>query len=174
MPHVQRSRTLTDPEMRLMIVAAMLVSIHAPASAAQPKPVECSVDSASFAPHAAAGVLRNCDVDKPARLRNPPAPSYRLPPDANCARATLEFVVDSSGRVDTTTALVIETDDRDFASAVIKTLARWQYDPAEHQGRRVRQLVRERRVVEGRQRGFTVTRGSAPTAAERARFVPCR
>ena len=163
--------------MRRMILTVIFGTFSTPAAEAQQKSRECSVDSAAFATHAASGVFRDCDVDKPAKLRNPPTPSYRLPREQNCATATLEFVVDSSGFPDTTTASVIETDDRDFAAAVLKTLPRWRYEPAAHQGRRVSQLVRERRIMEGRRMGITVRPGEPPpplSAADRARFAPCR
>ena len=165
--------------MRLLAAATLLVFADVTPSHAQQVPKTCSVDSASFARIAGAGIYRDCDVDKAARLRNTPDPRYVVPREKSCVSATLEFVVDSAGVPDTMSVLVVETDDREFAQAAIKTLSRWRYEPAVLQGRPVSQMVRERRMMEGKRLAFTVDRlgqgtASPPPPRNLPRSAPCR
>ena len=68
------------------------------------------------------------------------------------ASFSVYFVVDTTGRIDTTTIQVPPSVDRRFAKAVLDVLPRWHFVPAEIRGRRVRQLMEqpfEFRIVSG-------------------------
>ena len=68
------------------------------------------------------------------------------------AQFSVYFVVDTTGRIDTTTIEVPPSVDRRFAQAVRDVLVRWHFLPAEIRGRRVRQLMEQPfqfRIVSG-------------------------
>ena len=68
------------------------------------------------------------------------------------AQFAVQFVVDTTGRVDTTTIQIPPSVDRRFAKSVLDVLVRWRFYPAELRGRRVRQLLEqpfEFRIVSG-------------------------
>ena len=83
-------------------------------------------------------------VERPAahRLGNPP-PKY--PPmlrSANVEGAVLvQFVVDTLGRVDSTTVHVLKSTHDLFTNAVKDVVFRYKFRPAELAGRKVKQLV---------------------------------
>jgi TonB family protein len=95
------------------------------------------------------------NVDKSAESTGAnPKPAY--PPDLLNrlveASFSVYFVVDTTGRIDTTTIQVPPSVDRRFAKAVLDVLPRWHFVPAEIRGRRVRQLMEqpfEFRIVSG-------------------------
>ena len=58
-------------------------------------------------------------------------------------RVVAEYVVDTTGRVDTTTFRVIESSHELFTAAVRQVLPRMRFTPAEVGGRKVKQLVRQ-------------------------------
>jgi hypothetical protein len=57
------------------------------------------------------------------------------------ARIVVEFVVDTTGRADTTTFKVLSSPHKSAASAVRGVLPRLRFAPAELKGRKVRQIV---------------------------------
>lgn len=81
-------------------------------------------------------------VRKPARARpQNPTPHY---PDAQLFRresgdVIADYVVDTNGRVDPSTIEAHSTDDPAFIKAVRECLQHARFDPAEKDGRRVRQ-----------------------------------
>jgi TonB family protein len=95
------------------------------------------------------------DVDRSAMASGAnPKPGY---PKALLYRGveatfTTFFVVDSAGRVDTSTIKIPPSVDARFSQSVRDVLRRWRFLPAETRGRRVRQLVEqtfEFRIVPG-------------------------
>jgi TonB family protein len=54
------------------------------------------------------------------------------------------YVVDSTGRVDTTTIRVVHSDDPRFTESVRTALGGMRFRPAKHAGKTVRQLVEQR------------------------------
>lgn len=52
-----------------------------------------------------------------------------------------QFVVDSAGRVDMSTFRALQATNALFVSSVRRALAEWKFEPAEVEGRTVRQLV---------------------------------
>lgn len=59
------------------------------------------------------------------------------------ASFSVYFVVDTTGRIDTTTIQVPLSVHPQFANAVREVLVRWHFVPAEIRGRRVRQLMEQ-------------------------------
>ena len=114
---------------------------------------------------------RDCEAEQPARLRRDAKPSFQFPSQQTCATAVIAFVVDTSGVPDTSMAWVLETDTPEYAARLVRSLREWRYTPAQHQGGRVRQVVRERRVLENDRLPFTVRERGAPPPPPRP---PCR
>jgi TonB family protein len=54
------------------------------------------------------------------------------------------YVVDATGRVDTTTIRVVQSDDPRFTESVLTALREMQFRPAKKAGKTVRQLVEQR------------------------------
>jgi hypothetical protein len=108
-----------------------------------------------------APVYRDCDVERPARQRSMPRPSFVAPSGVECAIAEVEFVVDSLGRVEVATARVVSTNAPEFAARVLAGLDRARYAPAQREGREVRQLVVARVVRESGRRPFVVSGNAA-------------
>ena len=60
-----------------------------------------------------------------------------------CLNAVLEFVVEVDGQPNAKSARVIKTNDEGFARNLVRRLGRARYRPAERNGEKVRQLVRD-------------------------------
>jgi TonB family protein len=91
-----------------------------------------------------AAVFTSDQVDRPIRLeRDSFTPLYpdSLWKSATAGNATVEFVVDSYGRVEMETFSVISASHRLFGESVRNALARARFAPAIRQGQRVRQLA---------------------------------
>src|SRR5262245_42083264 len=89
-------------------------------------------------------VFRDCAVDRPARFVSygSTRPDFRpASMRSECYSADLKFVVDSTGRPETSTAQIERSNDRSYAEAVLATIASWRYDPALLNGVPVRQTV---------------------------------
>lgn len=114
--------------------------------AASQRCVPANVDP-SFA--AFGTVLRNCDVDRPARVTVQPRFDYTevtamtasRRPVTQCHSAVLEFVVDESGNPIVASARVVRSTSAEVASAVKRMLPGLRYEPALKDGRPVRQLA---------------------------------
>jgi TonB family protein len=80
------------------------------------------------------------------RYANSAAPVY--PPELSArgvqGRVDATYVVDTMGRVDTTTINVMQSDDPRFTRSVLTALAEARFRPAMRQGKTVRQLVQQR------------------------------
>lgn len=74
-----------------------------------------------------------------------PAPSYPALLRARGVEgeAVLRFVVDTTGRVEPGSAVVLSADDPAFGAAVLRVLPRLRFTPARVGGRAVRQLVQQ-------------------------------
>jgi hypothetical protein len=87
-------------------------------------------------------IYRDCAVDRTARLTNTVHADYRpSTPRPGCYAADIEFVVDTTGKIETGTARVVRANDTQFAESVIASLPAWKYEPANRDGKLVRQLV---------------------------------
>jgi TonB family protein len=80
------------------------------------------------------------------RYEDGAAPIY--PPDLSAAgkegAVQATYVVDTSGRVDTTTIRVMQSDDPQFTASVRTALGEMRFRPAKRAGKSVRQLVQQR------------------------------
>lgn len=76
-------------------------------------------------------------------LRNQPAPRYpeSLRQAGVEGKVLARFIVDTLGRVEPGSIVLLESSHALFAEAVRDALVRQRYAPAESGGRRVRQLV---------------------------------
>ena len=107
-------------------------------------PGEQPIGPAPFLPEVVYSVLQ---VDETVeRYESSAAPVY--PPELS-ARGTegkveASYVVDTTGRVDTTTIRVMQSDDPRFTESVRTALAETRFRPAKRAGKAVRQLVQQR------------------------------
>jgi TonB family C-terminal domain len=80
------------------------------------------------------------------RYEDGAAPIY--PPDLSAAgkegAVQATYVVDTTGRVDTTTIRVMQSDDPRFTASVRTALGEMRFRPAKRAGKSVRQLVQQR------------------------------
>ena len=94
-------------------------------------------------------LYRACAVDRPARfLSYGPRPDFR--PESStpaCYFADVEFVVDSTGRPEVSTARVNRSNHAKFADTVLATLKGWRFEPAMRDGKTVRQIVASHETV---------------------------
>ncbi|MGQ0702223.1 MAG: hypothetical protein ACT4PM_03710 [Gemmatimonadales bacterium] len=102
-------------------------------------------------------VYRDCDVDRPARLRSEGRLEFTAPPsrtggDWACEEAELTFVVDTAGKAELGTARVVATTSPEFAAAVVGFLPTLRYRPALLTGTPVRQVVAYRKTLLTRKR----------------------
>lgn len=76
-------------------------------------------------------------------LAGPPTPAYPEPLRAGGIRGsvTVEFVVNTAGRVEPESFRAVASDNDLFTNAVWAAVLRTRFRPAEAGGRRVRQLV---------------------------------
>lgn len=68
----------------------------------------------------------------------------RTAPSQRCYSASIRLVVDTSGRPETGTSQLVETNDPAFGAAVLASVPQWRYRPARKAGTSVRQVVLER------------------------------
>jgi hypothetical protein len=97
-------------------------------------------------------VYRDCEVDRPARLRTGDLPVDFTPPAGNpgsgrCYRAEFQFVVDTTGRPEPLTVRPGRSNDRGLEDALRGSLDQLRYEPARLANRRVRQVVIYSRAV---------------------------
>ncbi len=90
-------------------------------------------------------VYRDCEVDRPARLRTADLPVDYTPPanlgGSRCLRAEFQFVVDTLGHPEPPTVRPGRSNDRGLESALRATVPQLRYEPARLGNRRVRQVV---------------------------------
>lgn len=99
--------------------------------------------ASQYVPDTAFSVL---EVDEIVRYESSAAPIY--PPDllAKGAQGSVQatYVVDSTGRVDTSTIKVVRSDDPKFTASVRTALGSMRFRPAKRAGKTVRQLVEQK------------------------------
>ncbi len=86
-------------------------------------------------------VYRECSVDRPARQVASSRIEYSESGGQTCVRASIEAVVDTTGRVVPSTARIIRASDPVFATAVMSSLDTRRFEPAQRDGKAVPQLV---------------------------------
>jgi TonB family protein len=64
-----------------------------------------------------------------------------------CYYANLEFVVDTTGRVEEGSVRVINTNERTLGEALVEVVPSWRYEPARLDGARVRQITTQHYTV---------------------------
>lgn len=100
---------------------------------------------ASGDPRGAATPWTEAEVDQPAAPIHQPSPRY--PPVLREAgiegRVLLEFVIDTTGRVEESSLRVVERSASGFDAAAIESLARSLFTPARVKGTAVRQRARQ-------------------------------
>ena len=94
-------------------------------------------------------VYRDCAVDRKAELRTRDIrPDFRPPATREgCHSATVEFVVDTAGRVELSTARVARSNDPAFASSLLRALPMYRYEPARLGGIPVRQIATDQQAI---------------------------
>jgi TonB family protein len=96
-------------------------------------------------------ILTERTVDEPVELLPHQAPP-RYPPQLERAGVggdvLVQFVVDTSGRVERGSVAILQSSHDEFASAVQQRLAALRFVPARARGRVVRQLVEQRFTFE--------------------------
>jgi TonB family protein len=98
---------------------------------------------APYMPDTAFSVL---EVDEMVRYEESAAPIYPKELLAIGAEGSVraEYVVDTSGQVDTTTIKVMHSDDPRFTASVMAALGGMRFRPAKRAGKVVRQLVQQK------------------------------
>ena len=97
-------------------------------------------------------VYRDCEVDRPARLRTVDLPVDYNPPTGGlggtrCLRAEFHLVVDTTGRAELASVRPGSSNDRGLENAIRGSLPQLRYDPARLAGAKVRQVVVYARAV---------------------------
>ena len=120
--------------------------------AAQTSKRRCTGEAPDSALLQSGPVYRDCEVDKPARLRTVDLPLDYNPTTGGlgttrCLRAEFQFVVDTIGRVEPATVRPGNSNDRGLENAVRGNLGQLRYEPARKDGAKVRQVVVFARAV---------------------------
>lgn len=125
----------------VMIALAGVACAGTGAGGARHKPCDLLTRDSAFA--ASGPVFRDCAVDRAARLQTTSIhPDYRPTTTRSmCYSADVEFVVDSVGKPESQTAVVVRTNDQAFAESVVAMLNKLRYDPALREQMHVRQIV---------------------------------
>ena len=106
-------------------------------------------------------VYRDCAVDRPVQLRTRDVrPDFMPPSREGCYSAVIEFVVDTMGLVELSTARIARTNDATFAQSLMAVLPRYRYDPARVGGRPVRQIATVEQAIATRR--VVVAAGASP------------
>jgi TonB family protein len=99
--------------------------------------------ASQFIPDTAFSVL---EVDEIVRYESSAAPIYPKDLLATGTQGSVQaqYVVDTTGRVDTTTIQVVRSDDPRFTASVRTALGSMRFRPAKRAGKTVRQLVEQK------------------------------
>ena len=116
----------------LALVAVFMLAIPVEAQKRKDKCAGLPPDSVELA---GGMVYRDCDVDKPAKLRsNEPRIAFRPQtsgiPRSRCYAAEFQFVVDTLGDVELPTVRPNPSNDRDLESAIVAEWTRLKFQPA--------------------------------------------
>ena len=139
-----------------LIACAVLISSGAEAQAPSTDRT-CSVDVIDTARYGAGSLYRDCDVDRPAKLKRSTRPVFNSTEGVRCAIVELEFAVDEEGRAIEATAVILSANVPEFGERTLRSLADWRYEPARKGGVAVRQVVRERVARKNERAAFVVT-----------------
>jgi protein TonB len=124
--------------MRLLFAVAVLASVAASNTAfAQAQQVAANdIGQAYF----------DFQVDKPV-LQRPGNPHAQYPDDmrsrGRIGDVVVQFVVDTTGRIDMNSIEIIKSSDASFSNSVKAVLPEMRFFPAETGGHRVRQMVQQ-------------------------------
>ncbi len=136
---------MTFRHVPLYVVVAVGMLAAACASATGGRRAACDLAASDSAFALGRPVFRDCGVDRAARFLSTGGakPDFRpaTPTRSACYSADLAFVVDSTGRPETSTAQVVRANDQAFGQAVLATIGSWRYEPAIRDGISVRQIV---------------------------------
>jgi TonB family protein len=128
-----------------MKTLALLVAIAATGVArAQAIPAGSVVAASAVDPN---HIYREFEVEVPVRtITNSPRPVY--PPELKKrgveGEVQARFVVDTIGRADTLSVVIVKATDDAFASSVKAVIPKLRFDPAQAKGHKVKQLVTQR------------------------------
>jgi len=127
--------------MRFTMCAAIFASFAtAPTASAQASQLTSNGNTAT------GQAFFDFQVEKPVSAR-PGNPHAQYPDDlrarARGGEATVQFVVDTTGKVDMATFEVVKASEPAYANAVKRVLPQMRYFPAEEGGHKVRQLVEQ-------------------------------
>jgi len=86
-------------------------------------------------------VYRDCAVSKVAKRQKLVEREFVSEMGRTCVVAKLEFVVDAEGRPNPASARVPVTNSNTFATALIASVEKWRFKPAELDKQKVAQLV---------------------------------
>ena len=147
--------------MRLPLVIIVLL-LPVDSALAQRKSGRCTGDATDSATMALAPIYRDCEVDRPAKVRSQIRISFQPHTsgmEARCYKTEVEFVVDTAGHPEPDDVKVVSGNSPELAEAVQASLPTLRYDPAQLGGRPVRQRVRFPWSVATR---VVLSRGGAP------------
>lgn len=156
--------------MRTVLVLLLVTGVSSTATAQKGKRPCTGAVPDSLAP-TVTPIYRDCDVDKPAKLKGQPRISYQPStatgmPRQNCMVAEFDFVVDTLGRPEMSTVHARPTNDRDLEDAVSAVLPQLRYEPAQLDNHPVRQVTMYRSTV-GVMTRVVSSRGISPPSSPR-------
>jgi periplasmic protein TonB len=124
--------------MRLLFSVAVLATVAATRTA--------SAQSTQVAANDIGQAYFEFQVDKPV-LQRPGNPHAQYPDEmrsrGRVGDVTVQYVVDTTGRVDMNSIEIIKSSDLAFTNSVKSVLPEMRFFPAETGGRRVRQMVQQ-------------------------------
>ena len=133
-----------------LLLFAMGLALATPAAAQ--KPVKrCLIDPPDSSLLRRGPVLRDCEVDRPAKVLTQMHPDFQPQSDGSrasrCYSAELEFVVDTLGWAEPATVKKVSGNSQPLAEAMVNALTTLRYEPAMNENHLVRQLVRYKQQV---------------------------
>ena len=134
----------------VIFISAVVASAACASTSTTVRSEQCVLAAADSIYLEAGPVYRDCAVERRAVLtdRSPRADfrpsSTPTQGEKACYVAEVQFVVDTTGRLEEGTPRVLRTNNPDFATAAVSAMKRWRYTPATIQGVPVRQIVREK------------------------------
>ena len=150
--------------------ALLLVSLFALPAEGQKRKDKCEGLPPDSIELAGGMVYRDCDVDRPAKVRGSEPriafqPQTSGIPRSRCYAAEFQFVVDTTGNVELLTVRPNPANDRDLESAVAAEWTRLKFQPARLAEAPVRQIFVYRRVVGVMVRVVTSSASGPPSSA---------
>jgi hypothetical protein len=132
--------------------ALLLVSLFAMPAEAQKRKSKCEGSPPDSIELAGGLVYRDCEVDRPAKVRGGQpriafSPRTSGIPRSRCYVAEFQLVVDTLGNVELPTVRPHATNDPDLESAIVAEWSHLRFEPAQLAHVPVRQIVVYRREV---------------------------